>query len=95
MANKIDIPLPNLLRSIADYIERYPMWLDDLRYIHPNERPAKKKLGKRQYNKIVKYYFQMYPRSKKIPEYPKSGKLTKEFAKLLAAVDEFEKKFKK
>jgi hypothetical protein len=93
--HKFDIPLPDLLRSIADYIERCPMCFNNIRYIHPNERPKTKLLGKRQYNKICKHYFEMYPRSKKIPEFPKSGKLTKEFEKLLAAVNEFENKFKK
>lgn len=92
---KFDMPLPELLRSIAEYIERYPMWLDNIRYIHPDERQKPKMLGKRQYNKIKKFYFKMYPKRKKIPEYPKSGKLTKEFAKLLVAVDEFEKRIKK
>ncbi len=73
------ISLPELLRNIAAYIEKPPM---EPKYIHPNERVFKK-LGKREYNKIIKYYFQIYPRRKKIPEYPKSGKMSKEFERLL------------
>ena len=78
--HKLSISLPTLLRNIADYIENPPMKPE---YVHPNERPKPKKLGKRDYNKICKYYFQMYPKRKKLPVYPKSGKLTKEFEKML------------
>ncbi len=73
------ISLPELLRNIADYIESPPMKPE---YIHPAEREFKK-LGKREYNKICRYYFQIYPRRKRLPEYPKSGKMTKEFERLL------------
>jgi len=73
------LPLPELLRNIADYIENPPM---NPEYIHPNEREFKM-LGKRDFNRIVKYYFQMYPRCKVLPEYPRSGKLSKKFEELL------------
>jgi len=78
------IPLPELLRNIADYIEEPPMKPE---YIHPAERQFKK-LGKRDYNKICKHYFQMYPKRKKLPEYPKSGKMSATFEKLLKRVNE-------
>jgi len=73
------IPLPELLRNIADYIENPPMQPE---YIHPNEREFKK-LSKRDFNKICKYYFQMYPKRRKLPVYPKSGKMNKEFEIML------------
>ena len=73
------MPLPQLLRSIAHYIENPPMRPE---YIHPNEREFKK-LGKRDFNRICKYYFQIYPKRKKLPVYPKSGKLNKEFEIML------------
>ena len=78
------LPLPDLLRNIADYIENPPMAPE---YIHPNERVFKK-LGKRQYNLICKHYFEIYPKRKKLPLYPKSGKMNKEFEDLLIKVDE-------
>ena len=84
--HKFDISLPDLLRNLADYIESPPM---KPRYIHPNERPKAEKLGKREYNKIRKYYFEIYPKRKKIPVYPKSGKMTKEFKDLLSKTNEY------
>lgn len=47
-------------------------------YIHPTFKIKTVKLGKRDYNKLMKYWNQLYPKRKK-PEYPKSGNLTKEF----------------
>ena len=79
------IELPELLRNIADYIENPPMKPE---YIHPNERPKAKKLGKRDYNKICKYYFQIYPKRKTLPEYPKRGKTNKKFEELLEKANE-------
>uniref|UniRef100_A0A6M3JWD7 Uncharacterized protein n=1 Tax=viral metagenome TaxID=1070528 RepID=A0A6M3JWD7_9ZZZZ len=77
------ISLPELLRNIASYIEHPPMKPE---YIHPNERVFKK-ISKREYNLIRKYYFKMYPKRKKLPMYPKSGKITKELEALLEKVN--------
>lgn len=74
------ILLPELLRNIADYIENPPMKPE---YVHPSERPKPKKLGKRDFNRICKYYFQMYPKRKMILMYPKSGKMSKELSQML------------
>ncbi len=65
--------LPNILRNIADYLEKkeYP-------YIHPTEKPKEKKLKKSSYNKLKK----IYDGKAKLPEYPKSKKLTKKLSKL-------------
>ena len=78
--HKFGISLPDALRNLADYIENPPI---KERIVHPNERPKIKKLGKRDYNKITKYYFEIYPNRKKLPAYPKSGKMTKQFKELL------------
>lgn len=78
------ISLPELLRNIADYIENPPM---EPKFIHPNEREFKK-LGKRDFNRICKFYFQIYPRRKKLPLYPKSGKMSKEFEEVLKKANE-------
>lgn len=73
------IPLTDLLRNIANYIESPPMIEE---YIHPNERTYKK-IGKRDFNLICKYYFEMCPNRKKLPIYPKSGKTNKNLEELL------------
>lgn len=73
------IELPKLLRNLADYLEK-----PALNYVHPSERKKKAtKLGKREYNKLCKYYFKIYPNRKKLPKFPKSGKRTKEFESML------------
>lgn len=76
--HKFDVSLSQALRNLADYIENPPMKPE---WIHPNERPKAKKIGKRDFNQICKYYFLIYPKRKKLPVYPKSGKLTKELEK--------------
>lgn len=86
--HKFNISLPEALRNLADYIENPPMPPE---YIHPNERPKAKKIGKRDFNRIIKYYFQMFPKRRKLPVYPKRGKMTKEFSLLLEKINEIEK----
>jgi hypothetical protein len=65
--------LPTILRSCAIYLERphHP-------YIHPSERPKERKLKKSSYNKLRK----SYSGKAKFPEYPKSGRLTKQLKQL-------------
>jgi hypothetical protein len=63
--------LPRILRNMADYFER-----PHYNYIHPSEKPKDKKLKKSSYNKLIKC-LQKANHKKKIPDYPKSGKLTK------------------
>lgn len=86
------ISLPELLRNIADYIENPPM---EQKYIHPMERPKEKALGKRDFNKICKYYFYIYPDRKTLPVYPKRGKTNKVFDELLKKANEIESGRKK
>ena len=62
------IPLPELLRNLADYLEQ-----DNLPLIHPSEKKKPKKLTKRSY-KVLK---RVYNGKGKFPEYPKSCLLTK------------------
>lgn len=90
--HKFDISLPEVLRNLAGYIENPPMKPE---YIHPNERPKAKKLGKRDFNRIIKYYFQMFPRKRKLPLYPKSRKMNKEFEKMLETANKLHKGTKK
>jgi len=80
--------LPFVLRNLADYIENPPM---EQKYIHPSERTFKK-LGKRDYNKIKKHYFNIFPNRKKVPKYPRSGKLTKQFEELLDLTNKYLKR---
>lgn len=61
------MPLPELLRSLADYLEQ-----ENLPYIHPSEREKPKKITKRSYNALKK----VYTGKAKFPAYPTSGKLT-------------------
>lgn len=79
------ISLPELLRNIAAYIDTPPM---EPKYIHPSERPKQRKLGKREYNRICKYYFKIFPGRRKLPKYPKSGKMSKMFEELLNMVND-------
>ena len=72
------ISLPELLRRCAGYIENPPM---PVKYIHPKERKiVRRKLTKTEYKRVCKYYFAMFPKRKKPPEYPKSGYVNEEWA---------------
>lgn len=86
--HKLGVSLPECLRNLADYIENPPM---KEKIVHPDERPKAKKLGKRDYNRIIKYYFQMYPGRRKLPVYPKSGKMNKEFGEMLEKANQLHK----
>lgn len=66
--------LPTILRNMADYLEQkqYP-------YIHPSEAPKPRKLKKQSYNNLVK---RLSENGRKIPQYPRSGILTKRLEEL-------------
>ena len=55
-------------------------------FIHPTEKPKTKKVSKSNYNKLKKAYTQA-GLTKKFPEYPKSGKLTKDLETLFKTFD--------
>ncbi len=71
--------LPQILRSIANYLER-----PHLPYIHPSEAPPKKKLMKSSYNKLKKI---LESKGLKCPEMSKSGTLTKPLEKAFKQAD--------
>jgi len=64
--------LPDRLRAFAKYLEKkqYP-------FMHPSEAPPIPKLMKASYNQLKKQLIKSGYK-KKIPPFPKSGKLTKE-----------------
>lgn len=78
------ISLPDFLRNMADFIENPPV---PPKYIHWTEKPERQRFMKREYNLIKKYYFQIHPRAKTIPPYPKSKKvyLSSKWKRLLDA----------
>lgn len=69
-----------ILRNMADYLEQ-----EHLPYIHPTEAPKPKRLKKNSYKKLVKKLKEIGFK-KKIPEYPKSQKLTKPLKELFDLV---------
>lgn len=54
---------------------------DHTNYLHPSEIPKKPKVKKTSFNKMIKLFKEKYPK-KKVPDYPKSGTLTKSLEKL-------------
>ena len=68
-----EIDLPSFLRNLADYLECNHIE-DDVLYIHPTEASKIPRLKKSSYNKLKK----LYNARAKFPDYPKSGKLTKQ-----------------
>lgn len=66
--HKFDVSLSDQLRHIASYLENPPL---SQNMIHPKERTKPKTLGKRDYQKICKYWSEMFPKSKTPPKYPK------------------------
>lgn len=69
--------LPNVLRNMADYLEA-----EHLPLIHPTEKPKEPKVSKRNFNILIKKLKLDSTYKKKLPQYPKSSKLTKELASL-------------
>jgi len=67
------------LKNLVAYYEK-----ENLPFIHPSEQPKEPKLSKRNYNKLKKLWD--LNKKRKLPPYPKSGKLT---MPLLAAFEEF------
>lgn len=71
------INLPTFLRNLADYLESNHLE-DNILYIHPSEEVKEPKLKKTSYNKLKK----LYSGKARFPEFPKSGKLTKQLEEL-------------
>lgn len=79
--------LPEILRNLADYIENPPL---EQIYVHPKEKPKKRTLTQIEYQRICKYYFEIFPRKRSLPKYPKSEKnnMTKNWIQLLNKVND-------
>jgi len=56
--------LPQTLRRIALYLE------DQKQIIHPTEVPKRKKVGAREWNRVKKYYFEVFSGRKNLPKRP-------------------------
>jgi hypothetical protein len=81
--------LSDWLRTLADYLDA-----DNYHYIHPTEKPKEQKVSKRNYNKLAKLYKEeefipkrKNQKKKPMPEFPKSGKLTKALGELFKRFD--------
>lgn len=72
--HKFGISIPAFLRNLADYLEQ-----DNLRYIHPSEKPKQLLLKKSSYNALKKAAGRA---ERKFPEYPRSRKMTVALEKL-------------
>lgn len=73
-ASKHPITLPELLRNLADYIEKGAYTDSEGKYyVHPNEVPKTPKIKKSKYNTLKKEYKKSGKKAK-FPEYPESGK---------------------
>jgi 5-methylcytosine-specific restriction endonuclease McrA len=73
--------LPDILRNMADYLE------DQKRIIHPTEVPKRKKVGVREWNRVKKYYFKVFPNRKTLPKKPTY--ITDSWLELKRQVDEY------
>jgi len=92
--HKEDISLPDLLRNIADYLESEPITFEKdnekIYLIHPNEVPKRKKVSKRDFNLIKKWWNVLKPRSKKEPNFIYE---TEEFLRLFKKAKELNDKY--
>lgn len=84
---KDEMGLPDLLRAGADYLENGPYCEDDTYYIHPSEVPKREKVKAREYNKVKKYYFNLYPKRKKMIKRPTY--VSDSWLELVKLVDEY------
>lgn len=82
-----DIPLPELLRKVADYLES-----NTTNYIYPSEAPKSLTISIMQYKKLKKAYDIKYPNRnfEKNHPIPYKGKLTDSFVKILEEFDMLE-----
>jgi len=73
--------LPDVLRRMADYLE------DQKDIIHPIEIPKRKKVGLREWNKVKKYYFKVFPNRRTLPKKPKY--VTEAWLDLKRTIDDY------
>jgi len=93
--HKEDISLPEMLRNIADYLEKgdYIEETENTKiyYIHPNEVPKRKKVSKRDLNLLIKWWKILKPRSTKPPKFTFENE---EFFRLLNSAKDLQEKYK-
>lgn len=73
--------LPDVLRRIADHLE------DQTKIIHPTEVPKRKKVGVREWNRVKKHFFKVWPRKKVMPKKPVY--VTEQWLEMKRAVDKY------
>jgi len=84
--SKQPITLPDFLRNMADYLERGDYIEDDTYFIHPNEVPKRQKINKSALNRIKKYYFLIFPKRRKLPDFTY---MTEEVKDILNKIDNY------
>lgn len=89
-ATKHPITLPNFLRNLANYLENPPC---EQIYVHPTEKLKAPKLQASMFNLVKRYWKELYPK-RRLPKFPKSGKLTEEFKGYIEQFQEFDTKVK-
>lgn len=65
------ISFPDFLRNLADYLDNPPLF--GTGYVHPDGKPKREVFGKREYNRVAKYWQQMYPK-RKLPLWKDNGR---------------------
>ena len=73
--------LPEMLRNMADFLEKGAYNENGTYYVHPKEVKKEPPVSKKNYNKLKKEY-EASGKKKKFPEYPASKKCTVELRKL-------------
>ena len=72
--------LPDVLRRMASHLE------DQKDMIHPSEVPKRKKVGARDWNRVRKYYFDVFPGRRLLPKRPTY--ITDSWLEIKQAVDD-------
>lgn len=65
------ITFPEFLRNLADYLDNPPLFGSG--YVHPEGKPKMTTIGKREFNRVIKYWSQAYPK-RKPPEWKDKGR---------------------
>lgn len=73
--------LPDVLRRMAQHLE------NQTNIIHPTEVPRRKKVGVREWNRVKKHYYDVFPRRKTLPTKPTY--VTDKWLELKKEVDDY------
>jgi len=90
--HKKNIDISDALENLAKYL-RKP--LIEQKYIHPTEVLPPEYLKKRDFNRVKKYYFQIYPRRKKLPVWKLKTKLNGKWVEMIKRANEIYEQEKK